>query len=312
MTRLRPQLSLRTTDLIALGVTPKELRGPRWRAPFRGVHSPAVPALSRPDQRILDAAVLVPPGGAIGGWAAGWLLGATELDGRGRSGHEREDILIVVPPRHHPASRDGIRFVRTPLADSDVTTVDGLVVTTAVRTGFDLARSTDLEEGLVATDVLCRQLGLAAAGLLEYAEQHPRLEGSPVARTVLALADPRSRSTGETRLRYIWVVLAGLPRPQCNAYVVDENGTVVAMPDLLDDSTGLAGEYDGSSHREAAEHTEDNNREEEMEGLGLVVVRATSIDLGPKRARTVTRLLAGQARARAVPARRWGWRPGRP
>ena len=311
MALLRPQPSLRTTDVLALGVTAKELRGPRWRAPFRGVHSPVVPDPASPAQRVLDAAELVPPGGAIGGWAAGWLLGATDLDGRGRSGLESEDIVIVVPRGHHPASREGIRFVRTALADSDVIMVDGLVVTTAVRTGFDLARSTDVEEGLVATDVLCRQLGLAPAGLLEYAEQHPRLEGSPVARAVLALTDPRSRSTGETRLRYIWVVQAGLPRPQCNAYVVDEHGTVIAMPDLLDERTGLAGEYDGSSHREAAEHTEDNNREERMEGMGLVVVRATSIDVGPQRERTVTRLLAGQARASAVTSRSWGWCPGR-
>jgi len=307
----QPQASLRTTDLLALGVSPKELRGPRWRTPFRGVHTPSVALPVSPAQRVLDAAELVPAGGAIGGWAAGWLLGATDLDGRGRSGREREDILIVVPPRHHPASREGIRFVRTPLAERDVTMVDGLVVTTALRTGFDLARSTDLEEGLVATDVLCRQLGLAPTDLLEYALRHPRLEGSPVARAVLALTDPRSRSTGESRLRYIWVVVAGLPRPQCNAYVVDEEGTVVAMPDLLDDGTGLVGEYDGSTHREAAEHTEDNNREEGMEDLGLVVVRATSIDVGPRRERTVARLLTGQARAGAVTARHWGWRPGR-
>lgn len=301
-------MSLRTTDLLALGVTPKELRGPRWRTPFRGVHTPAVASPTSPAQRVRDAAELVPAGGAIAGWAAGWLLGATDLDGRGRSGREVEDLVVFVPRGHHPTSRPGIRFVRSQLADDDITFVDGIVVTNAIRTAFDLARRGSIEDGLVATDVLCRQLHLAPAHVLHYTERHRRLRGSPIARMVLSLTDPRSRSTGESRLRYIWVVEAGLPRPQCNAYVVDEDGTVVAMPDLLDDATGLAAEYDGSSHREATEHTEDNNREESMEGLGLVVVRATSIDVGPRRDRTVTRLMAGQARARSVSTRSWGWR----
>lgn len=305
----RPQGSARTTDLLALGVTKKELRGPRWRAPFRGVHTPAVPSLMSPAQRVRDAAELVPPGGAIGGWAAGWLLGAVDLDGRGRSGHELDDLVVIVPRSHHPTPRPGIRFVRSRLTDDDVTTVDGLVVTNEVRTAFDLARRGNLEEGLVATDALCRQLRLAPARILDYTEQHRRLRGSPLARTVLTLTDPRSRSTGESRFRFVWVVIAGLPRPQCNPYVVDEDGTVVAMPDLLDEGTGLVGEYDGSSHLEATAHTDDNDREERMEDLGLVVVRATSIDVGPRRDRTVTRLIAGQSRAHAVTARSWGWRP---
>lgn len=206
--------------------------------------------------------------------------------------------------------RHGLRArIRSQVADDDLTIVDGIVVTNATRTAFDLARRASIEDGLVATDVLCRELHVPPAHVLHYAQRHRRLRGSPIARTVLSLTDPRSRSTGESRLRYIWVVLAGLPRPQCNAYVVDEDGTVVAMPDLLDDGTGLVAEYDGSTHREATEHTEDNNREEQIEGLGLVVVRATSIDVGPRRDRTVTRLLAAATRATAGTTRSWGWRP---
>jgi hypothetical protein len=245
MDLVRPQASVRTSDLLALGVTPKELRGPRWRTPFRGIHTPVVASPTSPGQRVRDAAELVPEGGAIGGWAAGWLLGATDLDGRGRSGRETQDLVVAVPRGHHPTPRPGIRFIRSHLADDDITIADGIVVTSATRTAFDLARTGSVEDGLVATDVLCRQLHVSPARVLDYAEQHRRLRGSPIARAVLSLTDPRSRSTGESRLRYIWVGVAGLPRPQCNAYVVDEDGTVVAMPDLLDDVTGLVAEYDG-------------------------------------------------------------------
>ncbi len=302
------QRCLRTSDLLSLGVTPDELRGPRWRQPFHGVHAPAVPDEADPIQRIQDAAALLPPGGALGGWAAGHLLGAADLDGRGRSGHDREVVLIVVPLSCHPTPRPGVRFVRSALADDDLVEIDGIRATAALRTCFDVARGSSVEEGLVGADIMCRQVGLEPADAQEYAEQHPRMRGLPVARTVLALADRRSRSSGESRLRYIWVVEAGLARPQCNPYVLDGTGAVVAMPDVLDVESGLAGENDGAEHRSLRRHTADNAREEDLEGLGVEVVRATSLDVGPLRVRTVARILAGRERA-AGRARSWGWRP---
>lgn len=300
--------SLRTADLLALGVSPEELRGPRWRSPFRGVHTPMVAAPESPRQRVLDVVELIPPGGAIGGWAAGFLLGASELDGRGRSGRETRDVVILGPRVHHSSPRDGVQFLRSALAEDDVVEVDGVPVSGPLRTAFDLARGSTAEEGLVDTDILCRQLALEPSCVREYAAKHARFRGAPVARRVLALADPRSRSSGESRLRYIWVVEAGLPRPECNPYIVAEDGSVVAMPDLLDVGSGLCGEYDGATHRHLDGHTADNAREEQLEDLGLVLVRATSLDVGPFRARTVQRLRAGQRRA-TVQARQWGWRP---
>jgi hypothetical protein len=172
-----------------------------------------------------------------------------------------------------------------------------------------MARWSTVESGVVGTDILARQLGVETCDVAAYADRHPRFRGVPVARAVLRLTDPGSRSSGESRLRYLWVVEAGLPRPRCNPYVVDSLGTVVAMADLLDDDVGLVGEYDGSSHRTLEEHTRDNCREEDLEGLGLVVVRATSLDVGPRRLRTVARILDGHRRARDVTTRSWGWRP---
>ena len=300
--------SLRTADLLALGVSPEELRGPRWRSPFRGHHTPMVASPESPRQRILDVVELIPPGGAIAGWSAGFLLDATELDGRGRSGRETLDVVVMVPRGHHPSPRDGVRFLRSALAEDDVVEVDGVPVTGRVRTAFDLARGSTAEEGLVDTDILCRQLALEPASVLAYAEEHAGLRGAPVARMVLSMVDPRSRSSGESRLRYIWLVEAGLPRPECNPYIAAEDGQVVAMPDLLDVGSGLCGEYDGAKHRQLDGHTADNAREEQLEDMGLVLVRATSLDVGPFRARTVQRLRAGQRRAEGQVGQ-WGWRP---
>jgi hypothetical protein len=314
MAQARADRSLRRVDLLDLGVSADELRGRRWRAPFYGVHSPAASDLNDPTlQRILDAVELVPDGGALGGWAAGRLLGVPELDG-GLS-PRKEPVLVLVPDRaQHVSPRPGVRFFRSTLDEGDMTDVHGIRVTRPVRTMFDLVRTSRRpEEALVAADLVARWLGPTADDLLRYADAHRRFRGVPVVRSVAPLVDPLSRSPGESRFRYLWVVEAGLPVPVCNAYVVDATGVVVAMPDLLDPVAGLVGEYDGATHRELASHTEDNVREESFEAMGLVVVRATSLDLGPYRQRTVHRVREHRARAVANQAGTpsWGWRPGR-
>ena len=310
----RADRSLRRADLIALGVSADELRGRRWRAPFYGVRTPAASDLNDPAlQRILDAVELVPDGAALGGWAAGRLLGVPELDGR--LGPRIEPVLVLVPDRaQHVSARPGVRFFRSSLDEGDVTEVHGIRVTRPVRTMFDLVRTSRRpEEALVAADLVARWLGPTADDVLRYADAHRRFRGVPLVRAVAPLVDPLSRSPGESRFRYLWVVEAGLARPVCNAYVVNAAGTVVAMPDLLDPAVGLVGEYDGATHRELASHTEDNVREESFEAMGLVVVRATSLDLGPYRRRTVQRVREhhGRAAANRAMAQSWGWRPGR-
>jgi hypothetical protein len=308
------QRALRTRRLLEFGVTEGELRGPRWRAPHHGVHSPGVRSPDDPLQRIYDAAELLPPGGAVAGWAAAYLLGATELDGRGRSGREREPVRLVLPPALHLAKRADIVHWRTALRPDDVHDVEGIPVTSPLRTAFDMARTARLDDAVVALDVLARRLGVGPDAVIAFLHEHRRFRGVPAGLRAARLADPLSRSTGESRLRLLWVVDAGLPRPECNPLVVDRDGMVLAMPDLLDTATGLAAEYDGSTHRELDAHTQDNAREEEMESAGLVVVRVTSLDLGRDRARTVRRLLDGYRRAASADRadRSWGWRPGRP
>jgi len=267
-------------------------------------------------QRILDAAELVPPGGAVVGWAAGRLLGAAELDGRGRSGKECQQVVIGVPGyEQHTAPRDGVRFVRSRFTLDDVVEVRGVPVSAAVRTTFDLMRWHRPEDALVHGDLMARWTGVTSEEVAAYAEDHRRYRGVPVVRRVLPLVDPAARSTGESRLRYIWVVEAGLAVPVCNPYVVDQEGSIVGMSDLLDPAIGLAGEYDGSTHRNLAEHTADNTREEAFEDLGVVVVRATSLDVTVYRSRTVHRLLEGRRRALEVThrgSRSWGWAPSNP
>jgi hypothetical protein len=207
--------------------------------------------------------------------------------------------------------RDGIRILRSALEDSDVLEVEGMPVTAAARTAFDQARTQTLVEAVVGLDAMARTNAVQLSAVDEYARQRPRWRGVPLARWAIELADSRARSCGESRLRVLWVVDARLPVPQVNPSILGADGALLGIADLLDPDAGLVGEYDGAGHRELEAHTSDNAREEAFEHAGIVVVRATSIDLGRFRRRTVHRLQAGYRRG-AVRVRSrdaWTWRP---
>lgn len=309
--------SLRTHEALSLGVTPGELAGPRWHAPTRGVRRPAGPLDDRPlaappMQRLYDVAELLPHGAAIGGWGAAYLLGALDLDGRGDTGLQLEPVPIVLPPPLLVRVRPEIVRWRSALADQDVEVVNGVPCTAAARTGFDLARRLPLRRAVVALDALGRQAGLAPEAVLRYRHQHRRWRGVPRVDTAVSLADPRARSTGETRLRLVWVLDAGLPAPEVNPWVLGADGSLLGMGDLLDPEAGLLGEYDGAGHRDLMAHALDNAREEWLEDSGLVVVRAAAPDLWvANRRRTVLRLQTAHRRglSRDRHRDRWTWTP---
>ena len=188
-----------------------------------------------------------------------------------------------------------------------MTLVHGIPCTSAVRTGFDLARHRSLREAVVALDQLGRLLQLQPDAVLHYAQERRGWRGVPQVRRAVGLTDPRALSTGETRLRLVWVLDARLPVPEVNAEVFDRDGWFLGMGDLLDSDAGMLGEYDGGGHRDAERHTIDNAREEWLEDSGLIVVRATSIDVGRERRRTAIRLVTAHRRGRARDRSRDRW-----
>jgi hypothetical protein len=261
--------------------------------------------------RIRAVAAQLPPGVAIGGWGALHIHGVHDLDGTSGPGGRRQLPILVHPGGpNRVRPRSEIVVDRSALSAADLGAVDGILVTNPVRACFDIMRRDGIEEGLVAGDAAARMIALAPEEVRSYVGTHPRVPGVPRARACAALLDPRAASNPESRLRYVWLVEAGLPRPLVNAAVVDEWGHLLGMPDLLDDAAGFVVEYDGAYHRALRQHTSDNAREESFERVGLIVVRATAIDLWPRRAELVRRLRDGHARGLARDPRkdRWGIR----
>jgi very-short-patch-repair endonuclease len=196
-------------------------------------------------------------------------------------------------PRRKRRRIEGVRIHRTrDLFPDEVTTVEGIPVTTAARTLLDLGEemsSRELEQ-LVAHAVRTRLVTLDELG--EMVERHPRHRGTPVLRQVLALqgGPAFTRSQAEEKLLGI-VRRAGLPRPELNAAVLGHE------VDFLWRSVRVVAEADGYAfHGSAQSFQADRRRDAELAAAGYRVLRFTWADLTTGHLATVARLAEALAR----------------
>lgn len=309
-------VALSSRDVAAAGLTRWQLDTSGLVRVRRGLFVPAGTELDDVDARIAVVARMLPDGYVIGGWAAarlhersaapegelvvfdGWL---PEMEPPARA---RLPVLVCASRPRRIRGAAGVRLFRSDLDPADVTVVDGVPVTSPVRTAFDLARLWRRTPAVVALDRL-RALGLVTAEQVAAGIEARRgWVGVVRAREALALSDDGVESPRESMMRLLWLD-AGLPRPVCNAEIRDPTGRFVARVDLLDDAVGLVAEYDGAEHADARRRSSDAARQERLEALGLVVIRANDPDVA-----SVAGQVQWQARARAAHARARAW--GRP
>jgi hypothetical protein len=298
----------------AAGLTKYEVRGPLFRRATRGLYIWAGVDELDPMTRILAAVELLPEGAAIGGWASLYLQKTVDLDGdsdlrvqrtaRLCPSRSRGSRLSLVPPaslapvpvcvgpgaRIRP--RPEIDISRRLLCPDDIVWVGGIPCLGATRSLIDLVGRQPSEEGLVSIDAALRSDATQPDQIAAYLRDHPRVHDAARIRRLLGLADGAARSCPESRMRWIWVVEAKLPRPLVNPEVADQHGRLLGIPDLFDPDSGLVGEFDGSQHRELHAHTADNAREEGFERHNMLVVRATSVDIFGRRKQLVGRMQA--------------------
>lgn len=294
------------------GPTRGKAQGPRWRMTSRGFYVPASVNDDMPEQRILEQSVRLPEGGAVTGWAALRLHGATWVDGLAPDGRSRLPVPLALGRGRNIRGDRAVALHRDPLPASEVVVLRGIPCTVAERATFDAMRcAPDLTEAVVAVDMAAAGEVTSVRRMQSYVEERARWRGVPRARSALSLASDTSWSPNETRMRMVWLREAGLPPPLVNRPVFDLSGRLLGYPDLLDPSTGLVGEYDGADHRRAARHASDVGREDLFRRQGLEVFRVTGPDLRtPGRVRA--RMLEALARARRIPAELRQWTASRP
>jgi hypothetical protein len=225
--------------------------------PVHGVYAVA----TLPDTlefRVSVLKLVVPESCVVTDRTAGWLWGADMI--LAPNDHViTPRVSVFCPPGRH-LRREIVSSGERRLTKHDVSEVDGLLVTTPLRTACDLGRLLHRDQAIAALDSLCALGAFSLDQLLAETTRFRRYRGVVQLRVLVLLADPRAQSPGESVLRLRWIDI-GLPRPECQIEVLTDWGTSywidVGLPELR-----FGAEYDGDEfHGETHEiHDADRRR----------------------------------------------------
>lgn len=281
------------------------MRG-RWRRTGLGLYVPSTVSDDVVEQRIVEQAARLPDRGAVTGWAALRLMGGAYFDGMAEGGRTRLPVPLAIGRGGTLKSGRGALVSREPLEESEIQLVHGVSCTRPLRALFDEMRRTgDPRAATVDLDMTAAARLVAAWEMAEYAAARTTWRRASVVATAVGLADERSRSPGESRMRLVWVLDAGLPPPLCNRPVFDLRGRHLGTPDLLHVEAGVVGEYDGAIHLRTGRRARDLAREGRFRGSGLEYFTLVGSDLHD-RDLVVARMQATRGRALRLGLRR-GW-----
>lgn len=158
----------------------------------------------------------------------------------------------------------------------ETTVVDGVPVTSATRTAFDLARRRGLETAVIRIDALARATGLTVDQIEPLVVAHRGTRGMKQLRQVLSLVDAGAESPQETRTR-LALIAGGLPRPQTQVAVRNVWGAVLARIDMGWEEWLVGVEYDGAQHwTDSRTRAKDIDRTAELERRGWRLVRVSA------------------------------------
>jgi hypothetical protein len=249
---------------LRVGITHHHVRALQSRCLIRRVLKGVYVAAQEPDGIQLRARALslvVPPAAVVTDWTACWLwTGVTSVNDH-----------LEVPPvsmfhwnRHsrlrNEVSRSGSRTFRP----SDVTMLDGLRLTTPLRTACDLGRLAHRDLAIGALDALLRHGSFTDAELAATVERFTGMRGVVQLRALAPQADPRAESPGESTLRLRWLDMPSLPPPTPQVPVLRGDVEVYRI-DLGVPELRYGCEYDGQEHHSAeADIAHDDRRRDDL------------------------------------------------
>jgi hypothetical protein len=253
------------------GPTRRQASGGEWRRTSRGLY---VPAYVEPttEQRIVEAAAVLPAYGGVTGWAALHWLGGSWFEGQRRGGRELRPVTLAVADRSI-RPQPGIATSEERMSPTQLTACNGLRVTTALRSLFFEMRYAETEtEAVQHADMAAYDDLLSRDELLAFAAVNPGWTGIDRFRIGTLDMSENAWSPTEVTMRRTWEHDAGLPRPLCNRPVFDLHGNHIGTPDLIDPVNGVIGEYNGALHLEGSRRSLDVRREARFRAAGLETV----------------------------------------
>ncbi|MBV1852105.1 endonuclease domain-containing protein [Catellatospora sp. NEAU-YM18] len=265
-----------------------------WRTVSRGVY--LVDADLRADTS-LDAKALVRAAVLTGGPHAVAVLESAAVV-HGLHGLRPESRLhvslpgkLAVPRRLGDTSVVPHQFT---LADDEVAVVDGITVTTPLRTVADLMLKVDRLAAVSVLDSALNKGLLTEDDLPELHGSIARRRGAVHARAWIDLANGLAESPLETRSR-LRCVDGKVPPDELQAVITDATGRPIARVDLLWRAARVIGEADGGEIHDRPEAVfRDRERQNALVNEGYRVIRFTWRDtLDPRTIpETVRRALA--------------------
>lgn len=300
ITRPGVVVPVRTDAAGVTGPTTAQSRGRGWRRSSWGFYVPSEVDGDQLEQRIVEAAAVLPAYGGVTGWAALAWAGGRWFDGLAPDGRTPLPVWLATTCADVRSQR-GISISAEGLDPRDLTELDGLPITTLVRAVcFEMRYAPTLAQAVTVLDMAAYSDLVSIDEAAAYSETLSGRTGIPRCREAIGLADENSWSPQEPPMRLVWEKGAGR-RPLCNVPVFDTNGRHVGTPDLLDPVAGVVGEYDGPLHLLSGQRSKDVRREGAFRRLGLeyvTMLASDRADPGP----FIGRLLDAYARAERTPA----------
>ena len=289
------------------GVSPKRLRHRSLKPLGKGIRAlnPAVE---------LPLAVKVRPFVEVNERCAASHLTAAELlvlPGRRRKGTP-EMFHIIRPEGAAHLNRPHVVVHRMKLHDDEITTVDGIPVTTPERTWLDMAELLTVDEVVAMGDSCVRVPRPDLEGrdaphctisdLQRMIDRHKGKRGIRKAKEAIKLIRVGADSPQETMLR-LAIVRAGLPEPGLNRPIITADGARHHEPDLSYPKYRIGIEYEGEHHGDDEQIVRDIARSERYAALGWTEVRISKRHMHNDAKAAVAKVRAALLQA--------GWRPGR-
>ncbi len=194
--------------------------------------------------RLSAVARVLPDGVVLARRSAAWVLGVDALDPRGYPATPPVEV-VASDPRLRP--RRGL--VRSHSAEDlrpdDIVTIDGVRLTTPLRTASDLGRFVPRPQALAAIDAFLHAGLITPEQLADETTRWRRRRGVRQLEAMVTIADPLCESPGESRMR-LRAIDAGFPRPECQIPVHDLTGRVKYRLDLGYRDRRIGLEYDGA------------------------------------------------------------------
>lgn len=230
------------------------------------------------ETRVACAALVIAPGSVVRDRTAAWIHGISVL-----TAAEQE----VLPPIETcvrrfcaPSDRVGVDGRTRDLAEHDVMSIDGVLVTTPLRTALDLGCNLHRRDALAALDQFMRLHELTRQQLREGAVRYFRRRGVVQLRQLIPIADPRSESVRESWTR-LEIIDAGLPAPEPQFWI-EVDGVPTYRLDLAYPRHRIAVEYDGEEFhaRTEEQRRRDARRRRWLREHGWTVIVVCNGDFG--------------------------------